>query len=54
MTADCGLFGDRGLRIVDVGWHGSVAITLPYTDEPTGRPGKELLYRDDEPRLSIE
>ena len=50
----CGLFGDRRLRIVDVGWHGSAAITLTYTDELTGRPGQELLYRDDEPRLSIE
>jgi superfamily II DNA or RNA helicase len=49
-----GLFGDRRLRIVDVGWHGSAAITLTYTDELTGRPGQELLYRDDEPRLSIE
>ena len=49
-----GLFGDRRLRIVDVGWHGSAAITLTYTDELTGRAGQELLYRDDEPRLSIE
>lgn len=50
----CGLFGDRRLRIVDVAWHGSAAITLTYTDELTGRPGQELLYRDDEPRLNIE
>jgi len=50
----CGLFGDRRLRIVDVDWHGSAAITLTYTDELTGRPGQELLYRDDEPRLSVE
>ena len=49
-----GLFGDRRLRIVDVVWHGSAAITLTYTDELTGRPGQELLYRDDAPRLSIE
>jgi len=49
-----GLFGDRRLRIVDVAWHGASAITLTYTDELTGRAGQELLYRDDEPRLSIE
>ncbi len=49
-----GLFGDRRLRIVDVAWHGSAAITLTYTDELTGRPGQELLYRDDEPRLTVE
>jgi hypothetical protein len=50
----CGVFGDRRLRIVDVTWHGSTAITLTYTDELTGRAGQELLYRDDEPRLSVE
>jgi superfamily II DNA or RNA helicase len=50
----CGVFGDRRLRIVDVTWHGSTAITLTYTDELTGRVGQELLYRDDEPRLSVE
>ena len=44
----CGLFGDRRLRIVDVGWHGSAAITLTYTDELTGRPDQELLYGGDE------
>ncbi|HLI38174.1 MAG TPA: hypothetical protein VKV80_12670 [Streptosporangiaceae bacterium] len=49
-----GVFGDRRLRIVDVTWHGSTAVTLTYTDELTGRAGQELLYRDDEPRLSVE
>ncbi len=36
----CGVFGDRRLRIVDVTWHGSTAITLTYTDELTGRAGQ--------------
>jgi hypothetical protein len=49
-----GQFGEHRLRIVDVAWHGAGAITLTYTDELTGKPGQELLYRDDEPRLSME
>ena len=35
-------------------WHGSNAVTLTYTDEPTGKVDQELLYRDDEPRLTVE
>jgi superfamily II DNA or RNA helicase len=49
-----GVLADRAVKVVDVEWHGSNAITLTFTDESTGRPGQELLYRDDEPRLSIE
>jgi len=44
---------DRPVRIVQLEWHGSDALTLTYTDE-SGRPGQELLYRDDEPRLTVE
>jgi superfamily II DNA or RNA helicase len=44
---------DRAVRVVQVEWHGSDALTLTYTDE-SGRPGQELLYRDDEPRLAVE
>jgi superfamily II DNA or RNA helicase len=44
---------DRPVRVVQLEWHGSDALTLTYTDE-SGRPGQELLYRDDEPRLIIE
>jgi superfamily II DNA or RNA helicase len=40
--------------VVDVVWHGSNAVTLTYTDEPTGKVDQELLYRDDELRLSVE
>ena len=49
-----GVLADRTVRVVDVAWHGSNAITLTYTDEPTGKVDQELLYRDDEPRLGIE
>jgi len=49
-----GVLGDRAVRVVDVAWHGSNAVTLTYTDEPTGKVDQELLYRDDEPRLSVE
>ena len=49
-----GVLGDRRVRVVDVAWHGSSAITLTYTDELTGRVDQELLYRDDEPRLTVE
>lgn len=49
-----GVLGDRRVRVIDVAWHGSGAITLTYTDELTGRVDQELLYRDDEPRLTVE
>jgi superfamily II DNA or RNA helicase len=49
-----GLLGDRTCKVVDVAWHGTNALTLTFTDDATGRPGQELLYRDDEPRLSLE
>jgi SNF2 family DNA or RNA helicase len=49
-----GVLTDRAVKVVDVEWHGSSAITLTFTDESTGKPGQELLYRDDESRLSVE
>lgn len=49
-----GILGDRKVRVVDVSWHGSSALTLTYTDELTGRTDQELLYRDDESRLVVE
>ncbi len=49
-----GVLADRPVKVVDVEWHGSNAITLTYTDESTGKPGQGLLYRDDEPRLTVE
>ena len=49
-----GVLGDRAVKVVDVAWHGSSAITLTYTDELTGKADQELLYRDDEARLVVE
>lgn len=49
-----GVLADRAVRVVDLDWHGSNAVTLTYTDDSTGRPNQELLYRDDEARLSVE
>ena len=49
-----GVLSERAVKVVDVDWHGSNAITLTFTDESTGKPGQELLYRDDEPRLTVE
>ncbi len=52
-TLVSGVLADRAVRVVDVAWHGSSAITLTYTDEETGKVYHELLYRDDEPRLAV-
>jgi superfamily II DNA or RNA helicase len=49
-----GVLGDRKVKVVDVAWHGSTAVTLTYTDDLTGRADQELLYRDDERRLAVE
>ena len=49
-----GVLADRSVKVVDAEWHGSNAITLTYTDEATGKADHELLYRDDEARLSVE
>lgn len=49
-----GVLADRTVRVVDVEWHGSNAVTLTYTDDLSGKPDQELLYRDNEPQLGIE
>ena len=49
-----GVLSDRAVKVVAVEWHGSNAITLTFTDEATGKPGQELRYRDDEPRLTVD
>ena len=49
-----GVLADRAVKVVDVDWHGSSALTLTYTDDSTGKPSQDLLYRDDEARLSVE
>ena len=49
-----GVLGDRVVKVVDVAWHGSSALTLTYTDVATGKPDQDLLYREDEARLAVE
>ena len=49
-----GVLGDRVVRVVDLVWHGSSAVTLTFTDELTGKADQELLYREDEARLVVQ
>ena len=49
-----GILGDRVVKVVDIAWHGSSAITLTFTDELTGKAAQELLDREDEARLTVE
>jgi len=47
-----GLVPDAAVTVVSVQWHGADALTLTYRD-PAGRVAEEILYRHDEPRLSL-
>jgi SNF2 family DNA or RNA helicase len=47
-----GILPDASITVISVQWHGSDALTLTYR-APTGKPGEEILYRHDEPRLSL-
>jgi hypothetical protein len=47
-----GILPDALITVVDVQWHGNVAITLTYRDA-AGRLGNEILYRDSEPGIEI-
>src|SRR5213593_1703900 len=47
-----GILPDCLVTVVGVQWFGSEALELTYKD-PGGRPGNELLYRHDEPRLEV-
>src|SRR5437763_12745963 len=47
-----GILPDALVTIVDVQWHGDVAVTLTYRDA-AGRLGNEILYRDREPTLEV-
>ncbi len=42
----------QAITIVDVTWHGNVAVEITYK-LADGRPGNQLLYRHDEPNLEI-
>ncbi|MFZ2361593.1 MAG: helicase-related protein [Anaerolineae bacterium] len=47
-----GLLPGISVTIVDVQWHGASAVELTFKDLD-GRPGNQLLFRDDEARLEI-
>ena len=47
-----GLLPDATVTVVSVQWHGADALTLSYRD-PAGHVAEEILYRHDEPRLSL-
>ncbi len=49
-----GVLGDRVVKVVDIAWHGSSAVTLTFTDELTGKADQELIYREDEARLVVQ
>jgi SNF2 family DNA or RNA helicase len=48
-----GVAANQSVTVVQVQWHGTQAITLTYRDD-AGRPGEQLLYRDNEPDLTVE
>ncbi len=47
-----GILPGSVVTVVDVRWYGTSAIELTYKDAG-GRPGNQLLYRDDEARLEV-
>jgi SNF2 family DNA or RNA helicase len=47
-----GILPNAAVTVVSVQWHGADAITLVYRD-PDGRVADQLLFRSDEPRLSL-
>ena len=47
-----GILPDTSVAVVTVQWYGADALELTYKD-PAGRVANQLLYRHDEPRLSI-
>ncbi|MGH7903853.1 MAG: helicase-related protein [Candidatus Dormibacteraceae bacterium] len=48
-----GLLPEGAVRVVQAEWHSQSAVVLTYTDG-AGKPGQQLVYRDDEVRLTIE
>jgi superfamily II DNA or RNA helicase len=47
-----GVLPDGLVEVLSAKWHGSSAVEVTYKDAQ-GRPGNQLVYRDDEPRLEI-
>jgi hypothetical protein len=51
-TAVRGMLPDSIVTVVAADWFGANAIRLTYTDA-AGKPGQQLLYRDNEPTIEI-
>ena len=47
-----GIAPNQTVEVFDVKWHGSNVLEVVYKDA-TGKPGSELLYRDQEPTLVL-
>lgn len=47
-----GILPDALITVISVQWFGSEAIELTYKD-PSGRVANQLLYRHDEPHISV-
>ncbi len=47
-----GVEPNQPVTVVDVQWHGTIAVELVYK-RADGRPATKLLYRDDEPALAL-
>ncbi len=47
-----GILPESIVTVVDVQWHGTSAVELIFKDQ-MGRPGHQILFRDDEARLEI-
>jgi hypothetical protein len=51
-TSVGGVVPGKEVTAVALGWHGTTAVTLTYRDSD-GHVGERLLYRSDEPNLSV-
>ena len=47
-----GILPDGLVTVLDVKWYGTAVVELTYKDA-SGRPGNQLIYRDDEARLEV-
>jgi hypothetical protein len=52
-TSVAGVLAGGPVTVVAVQWYGSTALDLTYKDEASGKTDSRLLYRSDEPGLSI-
>lgn len=48
-----GIIPQQNVTVIDVKWHGNIAVELFYK-RADGQPGTQLLYREDEPKLDVQ